>query len=126
DHNPEQNYLANAFVKHHFSRAPQTHQISGSNQDGLMTAPQSGASVAIIPQSGSSSQTDDSQIGDQTKIIASGPHTEIEVILGKTAYEALGGYKLISFKVDGVPYSLGKPSHCRWIHNTLDSAALDE
>ena len=110
---PDQKYLGYAFDKYHATLPSQNYQLSGSNQEGFGTSALSKSSVSIIPQA-----------GGQTKIVGLGLYydratlvgkTEVEIILGKTPYEALGGYELISFKVDGVQHKFEGPTNCTWI-----------
>lgn len=109
---PDQKYLGYEFYKYHATLPDQNYQLSGNTQEGFGTSALSKSFVSITPQA-----------GGQTKIVGSGLYydrasligkTKVEIILGKTPYESLGGYELISFKVDGIQHQFDGPTSCTW------------
>ncbi len=107
---PTQGYLGYTFEKYHATNEHQNYHLSGNNQEGFGSSALSWSSVQIAAQP-----------GGQTKITAQGVFydratlvgkTDVEILLKKTSYTAVGGYSLISFKVNGIEHALKGRSHC--------------
>ncbi len=105
-------FLSYAFEKYHATIPSQNYQLNGHNQEGFGTSALSWSSISVAAQA-----------GGQTKITALGLYynratlvgkTEVEIVLKKTGSAALGGFSLVSFKVNGVQHSLEGPNHCQF------------